>query len=59
MSLKKLDEVENERKNYYAFYTGKTWGDPRNYDLVINTSQLPLEKTAALIIDYVNLRQGE
>lgn len=59
MSLKELNEIEKARRNYYSFYTGRTWGDPQNYDLVVNTSRLPLEKAADLIIDYVRLRQGE
>ena len=59
MRLKELNEIEKARRNYYSFYTGRTWGDPQNYDLVVNTSRIPLEKAADLIIDYVRLRQGE
>ena len=59
MTLKQLNEIENRRKNYYSFYTGKTWGDPLNFDLTINTSRVPLEKAADLIIDYVNFCQEE
>ena len=59
MSLKQLNEIEEKRSNYYAFYTGKKWGDPQNFDLVINTSRIPLEQAADLIIDYVNRAQGE
>ena len=57
MSLKQLDEIENKRKNYYSFYTGKTWGDPLNFDLTINTSRVPLEKAADLILSYVKFCQ--
>lgn len=59
MSLDQLNEIEKQRKDYYDFYTGKTWGDPQNYDLVINTSRIPLEKAAELILNYVNFCQGE
>ena len=59
MTIKQLNEIENTRKNYYSFYTGKTWGDPLNFDLTINTSHISLEKAADLIINYVNLCQGE
>lgn len=58
MSLKQLNEIENKRKNYYSFYTGKTWGDPLNFDLTINTSRVPLEKAADLILSYVEFCQG-
>lgn len=35
---KKINEIDKERSKYYGFYTGKKWGDPLNYDYMINTS---------------------
>jgi cytidylate kinase len=43
-------KTDKNRANYYNFYTGKDWGDPINYDLVINTTVLPPEKAASVII---------
>jgi len=57
-SLKELDAVDKQRKRYYAYYTGRTWGDPQNYDLMINTSHMPLEAAADLIVKYVDLAQS-
>ncbi len=59
MSLKQLNEIEKARKNYYSFYTGRTWGDPQNYHLTINTSHISLEKAAMLILSYIEFCQGE
>ena len=59
ISLKDMDAVDRQREQYYAYYTGQTWGAPVNYDLMINTSKLSLEATADLILDYVRKRQGK
>ena len=31
---------DRKRSQYYAFCTGKKWNDPKNYDLILNTSIL-------------------
>lgn len=56
-TLKELDAEDKNRKKYYAYYTGQTWGDAKNYDLMINVSNIPLEKAADLIIEYIKLHQ--
>ena len=56
-TLKELDAEDAIRKQYYAYYTGQTWGAPQNYDLMINTASISLESAADLILAYVNLRQ--
>lgn len=35
---KKIENVDKTRSRYYRFYTGRTWSDKDNYDLMINTS---------------------
>ena len=39
-----------QRKNYNRFFTDKDWGDPQNYDLMLNTSALGYEGAANAII---------
>ena len=56
-TLKDLDAEDAQRERYYAYYTGRTWGSPQNYDLMINTSRISLEAAADLIIEYINIRQ--
>lgn len=56
-SLKDLDAEDKNRKQYYAYYTGEKWGDPKNFDLMINTGKLGLSATADLILQYIDLRR--
>ena len=52
----KVKKVQRERKEYYRYFTGNEWHNPKNYDLPINTTRLSLEATAELIKAYVRLR---
>ena len=56
-TLKDLNGEDKNRRRYYEYYTGRTFGDPQIYDLMINTSKISLEKAADLIIQYIELRQ--
>lgn len=56
-TLKELDAEDAQRKRYYAYYTGQTWGEAQNYDLMINTSRISLESAAELILSYINICQ--
>lgn len=52
-SLKDMEREDKTRERYYNYYTGKKWGDPLNYDLMINTSKITLEKAAEVIMRYI------
>ena len=56
-TLKELDAEDAQRERYYAYYTGQTWGEPQNYDLMINTSRISLESAADLILAYIEICQ--
>lgn len=58
-TIKELEKENKTRERYYNYYTGQKWGDPQNYDLMINTSNLTPEQAAELIIDYVEKRQSK
>ena len=53
-TLKELNQEDDKRARYYNYYTGKKWGDPVNYDLVVNTSSGSLDEIADAIIEYIN-----
>ena len=53
-TLKELNQENEKRARYYNYYTGKKWGDPANYDLIVNTSKAPLDKIADAIIAYID-----
>ena len=59
ISLKEMDKEDVSRQRYYNYYTGRTWGDPLNYDLMINTGKIDLEDAADMIIDYIEKVQSE
>ncbi|MBR6006050.1 MAG: cytidylate kinase-like family protein [Clostridia bacterium] len=40
---KQIQKVEKNRAKYYEFYTGRTWGDKLNYDLLINTTNTDIK----------------
>lgn len=48
-----------QRKNYNRFFTDKTWGDPVNYDLMLNTSALGYEAAAEAILGVLRAREGK
>ena len=53
-SLQDVRDVDAQRKRYYA---GQTWVEPKNYDLMINSTNISTEIAADLIMKYVELRQ--
>lgn len=59
ISLKEMDEEDQARQRYYNYYTGRTWGDPLNYDLMINASKIDLEDAADMIYDYIEKVQNK
>ena len=46
---KKISKTDKKRASYYNFYTGKGWGDPKNYHMNIDSSLLGIEGTAKMI----------
>ncbi len=55
---KRIEQGEANRAAYYNYYTGKTWGDSRSYDLCLNSSLLGEEGTVELIKEFVLRRFG-
>ena len=41
--------IDKHRANHYSTFTESTWGSRENYDLLINSSLLGIQKTAELI----------
>ncbi len=56
-ALKKhVTSTDKKRARYYQHYTGKVWGDKKNYDLCINTSKTGIEGAVALIRTFLEAR---
>ena len=48
-------KTDKRRANYYNYFTGGKWGKAENYDLILNTSRMDLDKIVEVIKTYVSL----
>lgn len=46
---KTIQQIDKRRANHYNTFTEATWGDRKNYDIMINSSTAGIEETAKLI----------
>ena len=46
---KRLRDKDKRRALYYQFYTDRKWGDIENYDIILNSSALGLERCVDII----------
>lgn len=52
--LKEIEKIDKEREKHYKFYTGADWKNFSNYDIMLNVDKYGVEKTADIIVDYIN-----
>lgn len=45
-----IREIDEKRRDYYQYYSGNEWGNPRNYHLCLNSGKLGVEKCVDMII---------
>lgn len=55
----KVAEKDRRRGEYYRFYTGQQWSDPRQYDLCLNTDAYTLDQCVDIIISALKIKLGE
>ncbi len=53
-ALKEIEKIDKEREKHYKFYTGTDWKNFSNYDIMLNVDKYGVEKTADIIVDYIN-----
>ncbi len=51
-----VSRINKYRSDYHAYYTGKDWLDPTQYDLTLNSERVGLDGCVALIRDYVRMK---
>ena len=51
-----IEKRENQRAEYYNYYTGKRWGYAASYDLCIDSSVLGIVETEKLIAEFSRKR---
>ncbi|MCD8122568.1 MAG: cytidylate kinase-like family protein [Clostridiales bacterium] len=49
----KMRSVDRKRREYYQYYSGNEWGNPRNYHLSLNSGKLGIEQCVELIADCI------
>ena len=52
-TIKNIEVIDNNRANYYHRYTNGVWGARENYDLMVDTSSLGVEKAIEIIENCV------
>lgn len=55
---KAIKKTDKRREDYYAFFTGKRWGDIENYDLLVRCDLLGVDGSAALVKSIVELKES-
>ncbi len=59
-TLKKLKYVDKKRKEYYEYLNKNSiWGDKKDYDYMIDSSKLGIDKTIDLIVDIYKRYQDK
>lgn len=48
-----VEKRENQRAEYYNYFTGKKWGHAASYDLCIDSSILGLVETEKIIAEFI------
>lgn len=57
--VKNIKRIDKERRDYHRYYTGRSWEDVANYDLMLNTSVLGVEGAVEAVKDYIRRRGFE
>ncbi len=57
-AAKYIKNGDKARSGYYKYYTGRKWGDPQDYNYVLDSSVLGVDGTAELIVDIVEKKLG-
>lgn len=53
-----VKKIDRQRRQYYEHYTGQPWGDPRFYDINLDSSAVCIDRAVELIADrFAALRQ--
>ena len=46
---RRIKKIDNNRAKYYEFYTGNKWGDKKNYDLCVNTTDTVIKEAVKAV----------
>ena len=52
-----INKTDKQRASYYNYYSNKRWGDPRSYDLCLNSSSVGPDGAVEAIMAFAKLKQ--
>lgn len=52
-SLALVEKTDKKRAAFYNYYSNKTWGAAKSYDLCINSSALGIENTTGFVLEFI------
>lgn len=55
-AMETILKTDKRRASYYNYYSNKKWGDARSYHLCIDSSQIGIEGSVELIIDFTKYK---
>lgn len=53
---KNIRRIDKERRDYFRYFTGRSWDSLESYDLFINTACLGTEATVSVITNYLKTK---
>ena len=53
------EKIDRKRGDYYRFYTGQPWADPRQYDICLNTDVYTYEQCVDMILEALKVKLGK
>ena len=53
-AVERIRKIDKNRINYYRYYTNRTWGHVKDYDLTINSSFTGIDGAVAVIKSMLN-----
>lgn len=60
-NAKKLESMirtfDQKRRDYYQYYTGNEWGNPRNYHLCLNSAKMGIEGCVDAVISCLEVQK--
>lgn len=58
-AVRQMERIDRERRAYHNSYFRNTWREAGNYDLMVNSSRLGVERTAAFLEKYIRMRMEQ
>ena len=52
-------KTDKKRSSYYNYYSNKRWGDPRSYDLCLNSSFLGIDGSVEMIKKVITMKESQ